>query len=109
MWYLVFAFLVLVGFALALAWMCADVLGDRCNQLEERMDYVEQHQINPHSRWLGRTVLARHYEADDWTPCVVTCVSWHGSMQLKYADALEYKGFWLKPYEVGSKVREVDA
>lgn len=60
----------------------------------------------PHARMLGRRVMAKKYEASEWTPCVVVAVSLHGSMCLREAADMSMSGFWIKHDKVLERVRE---
>lgn len=65
----------------------------------------ERERMSPHAHWLGRRVLVRKYDASDWEPGVVVCVSHKGSLCIR-RDA-ESSGWWMDAKRVPGRVREV--
>ena len=57
---------------------------------------------NEHARMLGREVAVYDLRLRRWVPCVVICVSWHGSVRVRrQSDGI---GFWVDKSEVPTRV-----
>ena len=58
--------------------------------------------MSPHAKWLGRRVLVKKYEASDWEPATVVCVSHKGSLCIR--RDYEEKGWWMDESRVDGRV-----
>ena len=63
--------------------------------------------MNVYAHLLGKTVLARVYEASEWERMVVVAVSWRGAVCVRPESDLQTVGRWIRKELVPYRIQEL--